>query len=102
MWEELEWRGATIALVPFSGRSGLGGRVGTIVLSRLDGDELLDVERWTVRDELACALKAPVWDRFGHFVGQPSIRGTVGWMVAGRRVVIEGERGGDPFKKDAL
>ncbi len=100
VWEELERRCATIAVVPFSGRAGLGGRVG-IVLSRLDGAELVDVERWAGRDELAYALEAPVWDRFGGFVGGPSIRGSVGWMVAERRVVIEGERGSHRFEEEA-
>ncbi|MGA2928974.1 MAG: hypothetical protein ABSG43_23885 [Solirubrobacteraceae bacterium] len=99
VWEELERRGAMIALVPFAGRAGLGGQVGTIVLSRLDGAELVDVERWTGRDELAYALEAPVWDRFGRFVGQQPIHGTVGWVVADRLVVIEGERGGTPFEE---
>jgi hypothetical protein len=101
VWEELERRGAMIALVPFAGRAGLGGQVGTIVLSRLDGAELVDVERWTGRDELAYALEAPVWDRFGRFVGQQPIHGTVGWVVADRLVVIEGERGGTPFEEEA-
>jgi NADPH:quinone reductase-like Zn-dependent oxidoreductase len=56
VWEQLELRGATIASVPFSGRAGQRGHVGTIVLSHLVGDELVDVERWTGRDELAFAL----------------------------------------------
>ena len=63
VWEELERRGATVAVVPFSGRAGRGGDAGTIVLSRIDGDHLVDVERWTGRDELAHALEAPIWDR---------------------------------------
>ena len=46
VWEELERRGATIAVVPFSGRAGEGGWTGTVTLSRVDGGELVDVERW--------------------------------------------------------
>ncbi len=53
VWEELERRGATVALVPFWGRAGSGGRTDTIKLLRLEDGELLDVERWTYRDELA-------------------------------------------------
>ena len=83
VWRELEARGATIATVPFSGRAGRGGRIDRIVLSRLDGDELVDVERWTSRDELCHALEAPVWDRFGSFAGQPPIAGTVAWTSRG-------------------
>ena len=75
VWEELERRGVTIAVVPFSGRAGGGGRTGTITLGRLEGDQLVDVERWSGRDELALALEGPVWDRYGAFVGHPWIRG---------------------------
>ena len=72
VWAELELRGAMLATVPFSGRAGVGGTVGTITLSRVDRDELVHVERWSSRDELAHALEAPVWDRFGH---SPANRG---------------------------
>ena len=37
VWEELERRGATVAVVPFSGRAGHGGTTGTITLSRIRG-----------------------------------------------------------------
>jgi hypothetical protein len=99
VWQELEARGATIAAVPFSGRAGRGGHVDRIVLSRLDGEELVDVERWSGRDELCYALEAPVWDRFGLFAGQPQVSGTVTWTTADRRVVIEGRRGGERFEE---
>jgi hypothetical protein len=84
VWDELERRGATIATVPFSGRAGRGGTVEQIVLSRVEGDELIDVERWTGRDELCYALEAPIWDRFGSFAGQPLIAGTVIWTTTDR------------------
>jgi hypothetical protein len=99
VWEELERRGATIAIVPFSGRAGRGGEVGTIVLSRIDEREVVDVERWTGRDELAHALEAPIWDRYGSFAGQPSISGTVTWTLADRLVVIAGKRGDKVFEE---
>jgi hypothetical protein len=93
VWEELERRGATVALVPFWGRAGSGGRTDTIKLLRLEDGELLDVERWTYRDELCHALEAPVWERFGTFVGHPLIRGEVVWSAEDRSVVISGRRG---------
>jgi hypothetical protein len=101
VWQELERRAATVAIVPFSGRAGAGGRTGTITLKRPEGDELVDVERWSAGcDALGYALEAPVWDRFGGFAGQPEVRGTVTWMLAERRVVIEGRRGHSAFEEN--
>jgi hypothetical protein len=71
VWEELKQRGATVAVVPFSGRAGQGGTTATITLSRIEHDELVAIERWSSRNELTYALEAPVWDRFGLFAGQP-------------------------------
>ena len=99
VWEELERRGATIAVVPFSGRAGHGGTTETITLSRLDGQEVVDVERWSGRDELALALEGPVWDRYGQFVGHPWIRGTVTWSLADRCILIAGQRGDEVFEE---
>jgi hypothetical protein len=99
VWQQLEARGATVATVSFSGRAGRGGRTERIVLRRLDRDQLVDVERWTGRDELCYALEAPIWDRFGSFAGQPLIAGTVIWTAAGRRVVIQGRRGDKRFEE---
>ena len=75
VWQELEARGATIATVPFTGRAGRGGRVDRIMLRRLDGDELVDVERWTEPRRALLSARSPVWDRFGSFAGQPRIAG---------------------------
>jgi hypothetical protein len=101
VWEELERRGATVALVEFSGRGGQGGRTGTIRLCRLNHhDGLVDVERWSVsRDELTYALEAPVWERYGTFIGHPHIRGTVTWFAAEQCVVIAGKRGDQRFQE---
>ena len=75
------------------------GSVERILLSRVQGDELVDVERWSGRDELCHALEAPIWDRFGSFAGQPLIVGTVIWTATDRRVVIEGRRGEKRFEE---
>jgi hypothetical protein len=99
VWEELERRGAEIAVVPFWGRAGRGGRTETITLSRVENDGLIDVERWSSPDELAYALEASVWDRFGLFPGQPLIRGEVIWTARDRSVVIVGTRGGERFEE---
>ncbi|MGO9750782.1 MAG: hypothetical protein ACLP8S_30000 [Solirubrobacteraceae bacterium] len=99
VWAELARLGATIAAVPFRGRAGRGGQIGTIVVSRLDGDERVDVAQCTLSDELAHALQAPVWERFGTFAGQPLIVGTVTWRTAERRVLIKGTRGSELFEE---
>ena len=88
-----------MAIVPFSGRAGQGATTATITLSRVEGGALVDVERWSSRDELAYALEAPVWDRFGAFAGQPLIRGEVIWTGEDRTVVIVGRRGDQPFEE---
>lgn len=99
VWDELERRGAAIAVVPFCGRAGRGGEIGTVVLSRSEDGELVAFDRRTALDEVAQALAAPVWDRYGTFAGQPSIRGTVTWSVAARRIVIAGRHGDASFEE---
>jgi hypothetical protein len=99
VWEELENRSAVIAVVPFSGRAGQGGKTGTITLSRLQGDELVEFERWSSRDELALALEGPVWDRYAGFAGKPWIRGRLAWSVTERSIVIVGWRGEQAFEE---
>ena len=99
IWAELEGRDATLAVVPFWGRARRGGETERIRLSRIIGDELVDIELWTARDELTYALEAPVWDRYGMFAGQPAIRGDFIWALADRTVVIVGTRGGTRFEE---
>jgi hypothetical protein len=99
VWDELERRGAAIAVVPFSGRAGRGGEVGRVILSRFEDGEFVAFDRRTALDEVAQALAATVWDRYGSFAGQPSIRGTVMWSVADRQIGIYGRRGEEPFEE---
>jgi hypothetical protein len=101
VWDELQQRGATVAVVPFWGQAGRGGRTEVIQLLRDDGEALVDVERWTGRDELCHALEAPVWDRFGTFNGHPRIHGEVIWTADDRQVVIVGRRGDRKFEETA-
>jgi hypothetical protein len=98
VWEELERRDATIAVVPFSGGGGDRGCTGTITLSVRRGDDLAGVELWRGR-ELAYALAGPVWDRYAGFAGHPSIRGKVTWTLADRRIRIAGQRGQARFEE---
>ena len=99
VWEELAQRGATVAVVPFWGRAGRGGHTDVIKLLRLEDAELVEVERWTGRDELCDALEAPVWDRFGVFAGHPLVSGEVIWSAEDRTVLIEGRRGDRRFEE---
>jgi hypothetical protein len=98
VFEELERRGATVALVPFSGRAGAGGRVEAIKLLRLEREDLVEVERWSCRDELCFAIEAPIWERYGTFVGHPRVVGEVIWSTADRCVLIRGRRGDSAFE----
>lgn len=102
MWAELERRRTTIVVVPFHGKAGAGGEIGTITLSRLQDGELVDVDSAIWGDEFAYALEAPVWGRYGSFAGQPPIDGTVVWTTNDRRVVISGTRGRTRFDEVAL
>ncbi len=99
VWETLELRGATAADVHFSASAGRGGQIDLIRLYRREGDELVEVERWTGRDELSYALEAPVWERFGTFAGHPHVRGELIWTVNDRRLVITARRGDRPFEE---
>jgi hypothetical protein len=92
VWDELERRGVSVATVPFRGRAGQGGEIDVIRLRRVRGEESHEV-RWPGIDELATALAAPVWGRFGTFAGQPLVRAEVIWTADDRSVVIVGRRG---------
>jgi hypothetical protein len=76
-----------------------GCRTDTITLLRLEDGALVDVERWSGRDELCYALEAPVWERFGTFVGHPPVHGDVIWTAEDSRVAIRGSRGERRFEE---
>jgi hypothetical protein len=98
VWEQLERRGAQIAVVSFSGRGGQGGRVHEVTLSRSIDGRALEERLWE-SNELACGLAAPIWDRYGTFVGHSAVRGIATWSVEDRLVVISGERGRERFEE---
>lgn len=93
VWDELERRGVSVATLPFRGRAGQGGEIDVIRLHRVRDEELREVRLWPDSDELANALAAPVWGRFGTFAGHPLVRAELIWTVDRRSVVIVGRRG---------
>jgi hypothetical protein len=99
VWEELERRGISLAVIAFSGRAAKGGKVESITHTVVDREQPGNLERWRWPVAVVCALEAPVWDRLGAFAGQPTIRGTVKWTVAERRLVIAGRRGDERFEE---
>jgi hypothetical protein len=56
---------------------------------------------WPGTEELADALAAPVWGRFGTFAGHPLVRAEAIWTVDARIVVIVGRRGELRFEERA-
>ena len=99
MWAELELRGVSVVEVAFSGLNGSGGRTGPISVSRGTEASLVAIGRWALGDELAHALEAPVWDRYGTFAGQSAIRGVVRWTTGDQTVLITGTRGDARFRE---
>ncbi len=72
------------------------------VCGRIANGELTEIETWSEQrsgDPLIEALKAPVAARFASFLGQPSIRATLTWLLAERQIVIAGRRGEEPFEE---
>ncbi len=99
MFTELDRLGAACATASFDGRSGAGGHVRTIALTRLVDGKPVESEIGWAHDELGFAVAAPVWDRFGSFAGQPRIEGSVRWNAVNRWVLISGRRGHDRFEE---
>jgi len=101
VWDELERRGVTAATVPFQGHAGRGAEIDVIRLHRVSDEESRELRLWPDGDELANALAAPVWGRFGTFAGHPVVRAEVIWTVDRRSVVIVGRRGDQRFEESA-
>jgi hypothetical protein len=99
VWDELERRGVSVAMVPFRGRAGQGGEIDVIQLQRVRDGASRDVRLWPGSDELANALAAPVWGRLGTFAGHPLVLAAVIWTVNRRSVVIVGRRGDRRFEE---
>jgi predicted nucleic acid-binding Zn ribbon protein len=96
VWRALERSGAETALVRFSGG---GGRHETLedVTLEAAGHELAC---WSgAKGELAGALAAPVWGRYGAFRGQPPIAATLQWSVSERSLILAGTRGTERFQE---
>jgi hypothetical protein len=98
VWESLARDAVESVLVSFHGRAGVGGTIETVAFRRRGARAPVDERAWW-RDELAYALEAPVWERYGTFAGQPQIRAEVVWEVAERRVVIAGRHGESRFEE---
>jgi hypothetical protein len=93
--------GISVATVPFRGRAGKGGEIDVIRLQPVRDEKSREVRLWPDSEELAHALAAPVWGRFGTFVGHPLVRAEVIWTVDARSVVIVGRRGERRFEESA-
>jgi hypothetical protein len=95
VWRALERAGAQLALVRFTGG---GGRQGTLERVSI---EAAGRARWRGAGEaqLAGALAAPAWGRYGTFKGQPPIAATLQWRVADRSLLLSGTRGTERFEQ---
>jgi hypothetical protein len=97
VWRALERLGANGAIVRFSGG---GGRQGTLEsISVHAGKQELVGWSGAGESELAGALAAPVWGRYGTFRGQPPIVATLAWSVADRSLTLAGRRGNERFRE---
>jgi hypothetical protein len=94
VWRALERIGASAALVRFASGGKLPASIDVLALAG-DGGEL---SRWQAGEsELADALAAPIWARYGSFRGQPPITATLRWSVAERSLTLAGTRGAQSF-----
>ena len=97
VWRALERSSAKLAVVRFTGG---GGRQGTLerVSIQAAGRELAGCSS-ADEPQLASALAAPVWGRYGAFKGQPPITATLRWSVADRSLTLAGTRGSERFEE---
>jgi hypothetical protein len=90
----LDRAGAQSALVRFAAGARRPATLQTIDLKRSAREPIPG----SCESELAGALAAPIWGRYGSFRGQPAIRATLTWNVAERSLVLAGTRAGERFK----
>jgi hypothetical protein len=95
-WRALERIGAQMAVVRFSGG---GGRQGTLERISVNAEDELASWWGANESELASALVAPVWGRYGSFRSQPRIAATLAWNVADRSLLLAGSRGPERFQE---
>jgi hypothetical protein len=97
IWRALERIAASVAVVHLTAAGGGHRAKVEVVATAADGSEL---RRWRPGEsELADALAAPVWARYGTFQRQPPITGTLRYAVAERSITLAGRRGSQPFTK---
>ena len=97
IWRALERIAASVAVVHLTAAGGGRRAKVEVVATAVDGSEL---RRWRAGEgELADALAAPVWARYGTFQRQPAITGTLRYAVAERSITLAGRRGSQPFTK---
>jgi hypothetical protein len=97
VWRALERSGAQLALVRFTGG---GGRRGTLERVRIEAGDR-ELAHWSDAgaSQLAGALAAPVWGRYGSCQGQPRMAATLQWHVADRSLRVAGARGAGRFEE---
>ena len=88
-------------IVPFSGRAGVGRRTDTITLLRPEGEELVEVERWTGSRRALSRARGARLGSLRHLRRASAGRGEVIWSAEDRCVVIRGTRGERPFEEFA-
>jgi endogenous inhibitor of DNA gyrase (YacG/DUF329 family) len=100
VWRALQRAGAQLALVRFSGG---GGRQGMLDSVSIEAAGSAPARFWDAGEsELAGALAAPTWGRYGSFRGQPRIAATLQWSVAERSLTLAGTRGTERFEEILL
>ena len=100
VWRALGRVGAELALVRFTGGGGRPGMLEGLSIQPQGSAPagLVDAGQ----SELAGALAAPAWARYGSFRGQPRIAATLQWSVAERSLTLAGTRGTERFEEILL
>jgi hypothetical protein len=97
VWRALERAAASGALVRLSGGGGRHGTLESVTIQA--GEHELARVPSASESELADALAAPAWGRYGTFRGHPPITATLAWNVADRSLTLAGRRGNERFQE---